>query len=117
MFDSWLQLFIFGIASFRLTRLVVYDNVTEFIRKPFHKEINEIEADGTTSTYIEIKGTGLQRWIGELLSCYWCSGVWCASILYFYWIIWPSGSEPLIIILAIAGVAGIIETIVSKLLD
>ena len=115
--STWLQFIIFALASFRLTRLIVHDKITQFIRNPFHKEIEETDENGNTEIYIEIKGKGVRAWIGELLSCYWCTGVWCSAFLYGIWLIWPSSAEPLLIILAIAGAAGIIETIVTKLLD
>ncbi|QNF28454.1 DUF1360 domain-containing protein [Metabacillus elymi] len=117
MLATWLQLIIFAFASFRLTRLLVFDKITEFIRRPFHKEIEEIGDDGAVEVFIEMKGSGLRAWIGELLSCYWCTGVWCSSFLYGIWIFWPQGGEPLLVILAIAGVAGLIETLVMKLID
>ncbi|MCT4574603.1 CotY/CotZ family spore coat protein, partial [Bacillus thuringiensis] len=25
-------------------------------------------------TFTKVKGNGLRKWIGELLSCYWCTG-------------------------------------------
>ena len=114
---TWLQLFIFAFAAFRLTRLIVFDKITAFIRRPFHREVEETDQDGAIEIYIEMKGTGLRAWIGELLSCYWCTGVWSALVLYGAWIYWPQGAEPIIAILAIAGIAGVIETIVLKLID
>ncbi|MED4533603.1 DUF1360 domain-containing protein [Metabacillus fastidiosus] len=114
---TFLYLIIFSLAVFRLTRLFVFDKITEFIRRPFHNEVEEMNENGNVETYIEIKGNGLRAWIGELLSCYWCTSVWCSAFLYGIWLIWPSITEPLLIILAIAGAAGMIETIVTKLLD
>ncbi|MED4403236.1 DUF1360 domain-containing protein [Metabacillus fastidiosus] len=114
---TFLYLIIFSLAVFRLTRLFVFDKITEFIRRPFHNEVEEMNENGNVETYIEIKGNGLRAWIGELLSCYWCTGVWCSAFLYGIWLIWPSITEPLLIILAVAGAAGMIETIVTKLLD
>ncbi|MDQ0230644.1 DUF1360 domain-containing protein [Metabacillus malikii] len=114
---TWLSFIIFAFASFRLTRLIVYDKITSFIRAPFHKEIEEVNEQGEVDVYIEMKGTGLRAWIGELLSCYWCTGVWSAAFLYGLWLVWPQGTEVLMMILAIAGIAGVIETLVSKLID
>lgn len=117
MVHSWLLFFVFGLASFRLTRLIVFDKITSFIRKPFHEEIEISDDEGNIDTYIKIKGTGLRSWIGELLSCYWCSGIWCTLILYGLWWFFPQAAEPLIIILAVAGLAGIIESIISMIID
>jgi hypothetical protein len=114
---TWLQFILLSLASFRLTHLIVFDNITAFLRRHFHQEITETEEDGTTSTYIVVKGTGIRKWFGELLSCYWCTGIWCTAFLCASWWIWPSGVEPLVIILAIAGCAAIIETIVLKISD
>ncbi|PTY76381.1 sporulation protein [Heyndrickxia sporothermodurans] len=115
--SSWFLLIIFGLASFRLTRLIVSDSITAFIRKPFHNEVEMADDEGNMSTYIQIKGTGIRAWIGELLSCYWCTGVWCSFVLYLTWLMWPFVVEPVIIVLAIAGIAGIIESIITKILD
>ncbi|MFD1735354.1 DUF1360 domain-containing protein [Bacillus salitolerans] len=104
-----------SLGSFRLTRLVVFDEITSFIRSPFHEEIEEMDEDGTTSTYIKIKGSGIRGWFGELLSCHWCTGVWSALLLYTLWMYWPLVGQPLVLVLAIAGCAAIIETIISKL--
>ncbi|MHC0036675.1 DUF1360 domain-containing protein [Pseudoneobacillus sp. C159] len=109
-----LQFLIIIFASFRLTRLIVNDKITEFIRKPFHKTIEEMTPDGKTETYIEIKGTGLRYWIGELLSCHWCTGIWSAAFLYLMYIFWPQYSWPVTMILAIAGGASILQTIIEK---
>ncbi|MBM7604035.1 hypothetical protein JOC75_002008 [Metabacillus crassostreae] len=111
------QFILFGFATFRLTRLIVFDQITLFLRKPFHDEIEEVNEEGEVETYIEIKGTGLKAWIGELLSCYWCTGVWCSAFLYGLWMVWPQGTEILIMILAIAGFAGLIESLTKKLID
>lgn len=72
---------------------------------------------GQISTYIEIKGSGLRAWIGELLSCFWCTGVWCSAIIYLSWLFYYEFTGPVIIILAIAGFAAIIELLVSKFMD
>jgi hypothetical protein len=117
MINEWFEFLLLVLASFRLTRLVVFDKITSFIRRPFHKLIEETDSDGNTITYIEIKGKGLRHWLGELLSCYWCAGIWCTVLLLGLTVIWPIGSGVLITLLAVAGAAGICESIVQRLLD
>ncbi|WP_129690306.1 DUF1360 domain-containing protein [Gottfriedia acidiceleris] len=111
---SWLMLFILILASFRLTRLVVHDKITAFLRRPFIDEIT-LEENGMPVTYTRIKGSGVQYFIGELLSCTWCSGIWCTAILLLIYVFFPHVGEFIIILLAIAGAAGVIETIVNRL--
>ncbi|MEH7380578.1 DUF1360 domain-containing protein [Bacillus sp. JJ1533] len=114
---SWFDFFIIALASFRLTRLLVYDKITKFIRRPFHEEFEEELPNGTVEYYIQIKGTGLRRWLGELLTCYWCTGIWCSAFVYIVYELNFALSESLVLILAIAGGAAIIETYVAKLLN
>jgi hypothetical protein len=113
---TWYSLVLFILASFRLTRLVVHDKITSFIRKPFIDEIT-LEENGVPVTYLKVKGKGLQKFIGELLSCTWCSGIWCTAILIGIVVFIPPIGEFFVLLLAIAGGAGVIETIVSKMID
>ncbi|WP_338781123.1 DUF1360 domain-containing protein [Metabacillus sp. FJAT-52054] len=117
MLESWLTVTLFALAIFRLTRLIVFDKITDWLRRPFHEEYVVKDESGAEEIYIKMKGKGIRKWIGELLSCYWCTGVWCTAFLYTSWRVWPAGAEPLICVLALAGFAGIIETAVSRLLD
>jgi len=87
------------------------------LRKPFIHEFDETSEDGTIETYIEVKGTGMRRFIGELLSCYWCTGIWCASIMYMGYITLPVYFFPIILILAIAGCASFLEAILLKIIN
>ncbi|GAE93479.1 integral membrane protein [Gracilibacillus boraciitolerans JCM 21714] len=51
------------------------------------------------------KGNGLRRWIGELLRCHWCTGIWTAIFLFIGFYFFSAIFLPIIIILAMAGVA------------
>lgn len=113
---SVFEFLLLALASFRLTRLLVFDNITEFLRRPFHRIVEETLPDGTVEEYMEIKGTGLRKWIGELLSCHWCTGVWSAIFLYVIYRYNYELAEPLIFILAIAGFAAIVETVVGRVM-
>jgi hypothetical protein len=105
-----------GLASFRLTRLIVYDKITEFIRRPFFDEIEEQDDNGNTEIYLIPKKDGVRSWIGELLSCYWCTGIWMSMILAALNLIQSKFVDYFIIVLAIAAIGSIIEVIIGKLL-
>lgn len=111
---STFDFFLLCLATFRLTRLIVFDSITTFLRRPFHEIVEEMNADGQVETYLNIKGTGLKFWIGELLSCYWCVGIWAAIFLVVSYTFYFPFIMPVILILAIAGVASLIEMVVSK---
>jgi hypothetical protein len=65
-----------GFATHKIARLITSDSVTSFIRAPFvHLE----EKKGTNSVRETARGRGVQRSLGELLSCPECTGQWVAG--------------------------------------
>jgi len=114
---TWFEFVLISLASFRLTRLLIYDKITFFIRRPFHEIVDEELPDGTVESYLHIKGRGLRRWIGELLSCYWCTGIWSSLLLYGAYYFNLRWVESFILILAIAGFAAIIEATIDKIIN
>ncbi|MED3623140.1 DUF1360 domain-containing protein [Bacillus thermocopriae] len=112
---TFMNLLILSLASFRLTRLIVFDKITEFLRKPFFDEVIE-ENSGDIEIYYTPKQSGWKRFVGELLSCYWCTGIWSTvGIVGMYYL--SPVFTPVILILAIAGAASILETIIQFLLE
>lgn len=75
MVINWLSFILLSFAVFRLARLFVFDTIMAPLRSLFHEEKTETAPDGTTETYIVIKGKGIRAFIGELLSRYWCTGM------------------------------------------
>ncbi|MEK3887384.1 DUF1360 domain-containing protein [Bacillus sp. FSL K6-3431] len=110
---EWFEFILFGLAVFRLTRLIVFDRITSFIRAPFMKDHEEINEQGEKELYIVPREHGIRGYIGELLSCYWCTGVWVAIGMWFLYLQLPVVGEPVLIIMAIAGLAALIETMIQ----
>ncbi|MGE7761033.1 DUF1360 domain-containing protein [Peribacillus sp. NPDC097895] len=107
---------ILGLASFRLTRLIVFDKIMEPLRRPFFNEIEEKNEAGDVEIYLLPKERGLLGWGGQLLSCFWCVGVWVSLFLVFLYLNrWFLG-DVLILILAVAAVGAIIEVTISKIM-
>lgn len=113
--NTWIELFILAFASFRLTHLIVYDDITEWLRKPFISIVSTKDEHGTTNQFREPKGKGIRRWLGLVLSCHWCTGIWCAALLTALQFYVPA-AYPLITLLAIAAIASFIETYLLYLL-
>ncbi|WP_143522404.1 DUF1360 domain-containing protein, partial [Pseudomonas sp. 2822-17] len=53
---------------------------------------------------------------GELFTCHWCMGVWCSVFLSAGYVFAPHVFTVIIFILAAAGVASIIESVIVKFL-
>ena len=58
---SWIHLLILTLASFRFTRLVMYDEITSFIRAPFLTMTTDYDDNMEITHNIEIKGTGIRH--------------------------------------------------------
>jgi hypothetical protein len=106
---SWLHFLILILASFRLTHLIVFDEITSFIRTPFLTVNFEPDESGQILRKVTIKGTGLRYQIGLLLSCHWCIGIWSSVAIVALYSCYPA-TFPLFVILAIAGAAAVIES-------
>ncbi|MCQ6282437.1 DUF1360 domain-containing protein [Bacillus sp. EB600] len=104
---SWITYIMLILASYRLTHLIVFDKITEFIRKPFVKKIKVETEDGTKTKEVP---TSL---FGYLLKCYWCAGIWCAILLGGAYLLFPRVTFVFILILSIAGGQSILETFVG----
>ncbi|RST75241.1 DUF1360 domain-containing protein [Siminovitchia acidinfaciens] len=111
---SWFEFLLFSVAVFRLTRLFVFDTITEWLRRPFMDEREEKNAEGEAEVYYVPKEKGVRGWIGALISCYWCTGVWVSIALFLMRIYLPGFYKPVVLVFAIAGIAAILETWVQS---
>jgi len=68
-----------GLASYKLGRLIAKEEVASFVRAPVTQD------DEAT----EPKPDGLQRVLGELVTCPYCIGLWVASGLSYSLVLFP----------------------------
>jgi uncharacterized protein DUF1360 len=68
-----------GLASYKLGRLVAKDEVTSWMRAPVTRD-----EDAT-----EPKPQGLERALGELVTCPYCVGIWTAAGLSYALVLFP----------------------------
>jgi hypothetical protein len=83
---SLLDLALLGIATHKLSRIVAKDRITSILRAPF---VNYIRSAGAGEVEEEPRGRGIQRGIGQLLSCPFCMAPWCATALSFGFLFAP----------------------------
>jgi hypothetical protein len=80
------DLALLGVATHKLSRLVAKDRVTGIIRAPF---VSYKRSAGAGEVEEEPRGRGMQRGIGNLISCPYCTGPWCATALGFGFVFAP----------------------------
>jgi hypothetical protein len=77
---SLLDLALLSVATHKLSRIVAKDRITGILRAPF---VNYIRSSGAGEVEEEPRGRGVQRGIGQLISCPYCVAPWCATALGF----------------------------------
>jgi Protein of unknown function (DUF1360) len=80
------DLILMGVATHKLTRLITKDWVTAPLRAPFTEYK---ESAGGGEVIEKSRGEGLQRAIGDLVTCPWCSAPWVAATLGFGFVFAP----------------------------
>ena len=78
--NAYSDLVLLGIATYKLSRLISSDRVTSPLRAPFTEYV---EPAGASEVKEKVRGTGIQRAIGDLLTCPFCLGPWVATALTF----------------------------------
>lgn len=92
-------------ATFRLTRLFVYDVIMRFLRELFW---NAEQMNGEVIFTKPVRGP--RRTLADLLSCPWCVGMWMAAAVTFFYLLTPWAYIP-VVFLAIAGVASFLQVL------
>jgi hypothetical protein len=103
------DIFLLGLATYRLSRLISYDRVTQYLRFPFiepGKGAEQIEG-----TREEPKGEGLQYVIGQLLTCAYCSSVWAGTFNSAIYLLSPRVGRLFLLSMASSGLSEILDPI------
>ena len=101
---SLFELVLLSLASFRLTRLFVYDKITAFFREQFY-DAKVIRGGGVV---LEKPKTGARRTLADLMSCPWCFGMWAGATVVFFYELTPYAWYP-IVMLAVSGVGSLMQ--------
>ena len=91
------------LASWRVTRLFVYDAITKVVREQFY---DVVQTD--RGPVLQKAASGPRRTLADLFSCPWCFGMWAAAVVTFLyllsdWMIYPT------ILLALSAVATFLQ--------
>ena len=80
------DLLLLGVATHKLGRIITKDWVTSPLRAPF-TEYKESAGGGEVKE--KSRGKGVQRAVGDLLTCPWCIAPWVAGALAFGFVFKP----------------------------
>ncbi|MDE2071512.1 MAG: DUF1360 domain-containing protein, partial [Patescibacteria group bacterium] len=96
-------------ATFRITRLVVYDKIARWFRELFAQR-RVHEEGGRKMVEVTPFGSGFRHTIYDLLHCPWCIGIWAALIVVFCYFVFP-WAWSVIFFLALAGAGSFIQVV------
>jgi hypothetical protein len=102
-----LDFLLMTLASWRLTRLFVYDHITKFIREQF---MDPVKVEGGYEL-VKPKG-GPRRTLADLFGCPWCVGMWMATTVGFFYMLTPLAYYP-VLFLAIAALATYLQLLAN----
>jgi hypothetical protein len=94
---TWLDFAALVLATFKVSRTIVRDDVTSFVRAPF------VEGDAHEGGERPVETGDLQQALGELVTCSRCVGTWVAAGLGTAQLVTPRFGRMLTWTLAAAG--------------
>ena len=95
-----MDLVLLGLSTYRASRIIAYDQVTEPPRAP----LADSSGEGTMP-----KGSGVQAALGELVSCSTCTGTWVAAILVYGLRVTPDPTRAFLAVRSASGIAEILD--------
>ena len=96
------DLLLLGLSTYRTGRMVAYERVAQPLREPVTETKPDFTGVGET---VVAKGHGLQRAIGELVSCPICIGTWAAAGMVYGLHLAPQPTRVFLSIMATTGAA------------
>jgi Protein of unknown function (DUF1360) len=96
-----------GLASYKLGRVVAKDEVTSWVRAPVTRDEEATEP----------KPRGMERALGELVTCPYCLGLWIASGLSYSLVLFPRQTRLVTTIFGAQAVADFLNAAFLKLQD
>lgn len=121
-----LELAVLVLAVARVARLVTADTITEPLRQRILERwpgpLTQFTGDAVTDQETTRHGKPLMRvgdayyaespsFVGGVVECHWCAGVWIAAALVASFVLWPDVVWWPLVALAVAHTAGIVGQI------
>jgi hypothetical protein len=95
--SNFFELLVAGLATYRIARLVVRDEIFSRPRNAIWKKFPPEKSQ-----------------FGYLFTCMWCTSIWVASLLEISRIIIPNIVHPVEVVLALSAIAGLLAAYEEK---
>ena len=102
---------VLGVATHKLARLLTKDRVTAPLRAPFARFE---EGEGAGEVRESSRGTGLQRAVGDLVTCPFCSAPWVASALAASFVAAPRATRAIAAVLGAVTVSDFLQHVYGR---
>ena len=79
-----------SVATHKLSRLITKDSITSPVRAPFTRYQG---VGGPAELTEDVRGTGLRKAVGELLTCPFCLGMWFSTSFHAGLVFAPRGTR------------------------
>lgn len=100
------DLVLFGIATHQISRTIAKDWVTAPIRAPFTRYDKNLGRGEDTELP---RGHGLQRAIGDLLTCDYCLSSWVGSAMVASMTVWPRATRLFAQVMAVVALSNVLH--------
>ncbi len=87
---NFADLLLLGAATHKLSRIIAKDRVTAPLRAPFTEYVKPA---GESEIKEKVRGTGMRRAVGDLLTCPFCMSPWVAAGLAFGFVFKPRATR------------------------
>jgi hypothetical protein len=109
---GWSDLALLAVATHKASRQLAKDPVTSPLRAPFTRYSGtsaEAELDE------EVRGRGMRKAVGELVSCPFCLGQWVATTGVFGLIVVPRATRAIASVFAVLAASDMLQYAYAKL--
>ena len=103
---GYADLVLLGVATYELSRIIAKDRVTSPLRAPFTEYV---EPAGASEVKEKVRGEGMQRAVGDLVTCPYCLSPWVAAGLVFGFVFRPRATRLVMATFAAAAISGFIH--------
>lgn len=107
-----MDLLLMSVSTYKLARTLSSDRIASFLRAPFTRYLGSGEKSQVKE---EVRGEGLQRALGDLVTCPYCLGSWVAATLTAGMLVNPQGARAINLAVTVSAFAELLQQASTQL--